>query len=58
MHDELMMERSAFLSLPQGLRITKICQEETGLLIEVLSEHEQYLLGLLKEDEHEEVEAE
>jgi transposase len=33
-----MMEGPAFLPLPQGLRITEICQEETSLLIKVLSE--------------------
>lgn len=32
------MERSALLPLPQGLRITDVCQEETSLLITVLSE--------------------
>ncbi|HEU5378129.1 MAG TPA: ISL3 family transposase [Ktedonobacteraceae bacterium] len=32
------MERTALLPLPQGLRITDVCQEETSLLITVLSE--------------------
>jgi transposase len=32
------MEGFAILPLPEGLRITKICQEETRLLIEVFSE--------------------
>jgi transposase len=32
------MEGSAFLPLPQGLCITEVCQEETRLLIRVLSE--------------------
>jgi transposase len=38
MDEELLMEGSAFLPLPQGLRITEVCQEETSLLIKVLSE--------------------
>jgi len=33
-----MMEGSAFLPLPQGLRIIEVCQEETSLLIKVTSE--------------------
>ena len=33
-----MMEGSAFLPLPQGLRITEVCQEGTSLLIKVLSD--------------------
>ena len=37
-HEELLMEGPAFLPLPDGLRITEICQEGTGLLIKVLSE--------------------
>src|SRR5579859_2591347 len=33
-----MMEGSVFLPLPEGLLITEVCQEGTGLLIKVLSE--------------------
>src|SRR5215467_3047373 len=33
-----MMEGSAFLPLPQGLRITTICQEANVLIVDVLSE--------------------
>ncbi len=32
------MEGSVFLPLPEGLLITEVCQEGTGLLIKVLSE--------------------
>src|SRR6266516_7804331 len=38
MDEELLMEGPAFLPLPQGLRITGIRQEETMLIVEVLSE--------------------
>jgi hypothetical protein len=33
-----MMEGSVFLPLPQGLLITEVCQEGTGLLMKVHSE--------------------
>ena len=32
------MEGFAFLPLPQGLRITEVCQAETDLLVQVISE--------------------
>jgi hypothetical protein len=32
------MEGSVFLPLPQGLLITEVCQEGTGLLMKVRSE--------------------
>lgn len=37
-HEEPLMERPVLLPLPQGLRITDVCQEEASLLITVLSE--------------------
>jgi len=37
-HEELLMGEPAFLPLPQGLRITEMCQEESTLMVFVRSE--------------------
>jgi hypothetical protein len=54
-----MMEgKVGFSASSSGVADYKNLPGGNRLLIEVLSEHEQHLLDLLKEDEHEEVEAE
>src|SRR5689334_21913700 len=44
------MEGSALLPLPKGLRVTEICQEETALIVEVLSEQAKGRCPLCEEE--------